>query len=56
VVAQAFGQRRKTLRNNLKPLLDSAAIEALGIDPGRRPETLSLQEFAALADVISSGK
>ena len=53
LVAQAFGQRRKTLRNNLKPLLDSAAIEALGIDPGRRPETLSLKEFAALADVLT---
>ncbi|HEX9803197.1 MAG TPA: 16S rRNA (adenine(1518)-N(6)/adenine(1519)-N(6))-dimethyltransferase RsmA [Gammaproteobacteria bacterium] len=53
VVAQAFGQRRKTLRNNLKPLLDSAAIEALGIDPGRRPETLSLKEFAALADAVT---
>ncbi len=53
LVAQAFGQRRKTLRNNLKPLLDSAAIEAQGIDPGRRPETLSLREFAALADAVN---
>ena len=53
LVAQAFGQRRKTLRNNLKPLLDSATIEALGIDPGRRPETLSLTEFALLADALA---
>ncbi len=53
LVAQAFSQRRKTLRNNLKPLLDSVTIEALGIDPGRRPETLSLTEFAALADAIT---
>lgn len=53
LVAQAFGQRRKTLRNNLKPMLDSATIESLGIDPGRRPETLSLQEFAALADTVT---
>ena len=56
LVAQAFGQRRKTLRNNLKPLLDSATIEALGIDPGRRPETLSLKEFAALADALSDAQ
>jgi len=54
LVAQAFAQRRKTLRNNLKPLLDTATIEALGIDPGRRPETLSLQEFALLADALSA--
>jgi len=52
LVAQAFNQRRKTLRNNLKPILDVATIEALGIDPGRRPETLSLQEFAQLADAL----
>jgi len=52
LVAQAFNQRRKTLRNNLKPLLDVATIESLGIDPGRRPETLSLQEFALLADAL----
>ncbi len=53
LVVQAFGQRRKTLRNNLKPLLDSATIESLGIDPGRRPETLSLKEFTALADALA---
>ncbi len=54
LVAQAFNQRRKTLRNNLKPLLDSTIIESVGIDPGRRPETLSLQEFASLADKLSA--
>jgi 16S rRNA (adenine1518-N6/adenine1519-N6)-dimethyltransferase len=53
LVAQAFNQRRKTLRNNLKPLLDSAAIEAMDIDPGRRPETITLEEFARLADRLS---
>ncbi len=50
VVAQAFSQRRKTLRNTLKGLLDAEAIEAAGIDPQRRAETLSLEEFAALAN------
>jgi len=53
VVAQAFSQRRKTLRNTLKGLLDASAIEALGIDGSRRPETLSLVEFVALADAAS---
>jgi len=50
LVAQAFSQRRKTLRNSLKGLLDAQAIEALGIDGSRRPETLTLAEFVTLAD------
>jgi len=53
VVTQAFGQRRKTLRNNMKGLLDAAAIEALGIDPGCRPETLSLEQFVSLANAVA---
>jgi len=53
LVKQAFAMRRKTLRNNLKEILDSTTIEALGIDPGRRAETLSLEEFAQLAECYS---
>jgi 16S rRNA (adenine1518-N6/adenine1519-N6)-dimethyltransferase len=49
VVSAAFSQRRKTLRNSLSGLLDTAAIVAAGVDPGARPETLSAAEFAALA-------
>ena len=51
IVTAGFGQRRKTLSNTLKPYLPQAAIEALGIDPKRRAETLSLEEFIRLADV-----
>ncbi len=50
VVARAFGQRRKTLRNTLKGLVDAALFEELGIDPVRRGETLSVAEFARLAN------
>jgi len=50
VVARAFGQRRKTLRNTLKGLVDAALFEELGIDPIRRGETLSVAEFARLAN------
>jgi 16S rRNA (adenine1518-N6/adenine1519-N6)-dimethyltransferase len=50
VVQLSFAQRRKTLRNTLKPLLSAERIERAGIDPGRRPETLSVAEFVALAD------
>ena len=53
VVARAFGQRRKTLRNTLKGLVDDVLFAELGIDAGRRGETLSVSEFAALANGLS---
>jgi len=49
VTEAAFGQRRKMLRQSLKPLLAEDAIRKAGIDPTRRAETLSVTEFAALA-------
>ena len=49
VVAAAFAQRRKTLRNSLRQLLPESAFESAGIDPGARPETLEPGQFAALA-------
>jgi 16S rRNA (adenine1518-N6/adenine1519-N6)-dimethyltransferase len=49
LLQQCFSMRRKTLRNCLKGLLDSGQIERAGIDPGARPETLGLEQFAALA-------
>jgi len=47
-LATAFGQRRKTLRNNLKGLLGGEQIAALGIDPGARTETLGLGQLIRL--------
>jgi 16S rRNA (adenine1518-N6/adenine1519-N6)-dimethyltransferase len=49
VVQTAFSQRRKTLRNALRTELDSATIEACGVDPSTRPETLTPAQFAQLA-------
>jgi 16S rRNA (adenine1518-N6/adenine1519-N6)-dimethyltransferase len=49
LVRQAFNQRRKTLRNSLKALLAEDEIRAAGVDPGLRPERLSLQDFLRLA-------
>jgi 16S rRNA (adenine1518-N6/adenine1519-N6)-dimethyltransferase len=54
VVRAAFGQRRKTLANALRGGgLGGAgvadALRAAGIDPGRRAETLDLEEFARVA-------
>ena len=50
LTAAAFGQRRKMLRQSLKGLPGAlAALEAEGIDPQRRAETVSVEEFVALA-------
>ena len=53
VVRQAFSQRRKTLRNALKGMLSEARIRAAGVDPAARPETVSVEQFAALADELT---
>lgn len=50
VVRTAFGQRRKTLRNALRPLCDATALEAAGIDPQRRAEQLDVADFVRLAN------
>ncbi|UTW14229.1 16S rRNA (adenine(1518)-N(6)/adenine(1519)-N(6))-dimethyltransferase RsmA [Marinobacterium rhizophilum] len=54
VLRTAFSMRRKTLRNNLRTLLDADALTALEIDPGLRPERLTLAEFVRISDYLSS--
>ncbi|MGB0957363.1 MAG: 16S rRNA (adenine(1518)-N(6)/adenine(1519)-N(6))-dimethyltransferase RsmA [Litorivicinus sp.] len=54
VTQAAFSQRRKTLRNSLKLLLDHATLEGLGIDPSQRAETLSPLEFARISNHLSA--
>jgi 16S rRNA (adenine1518-N6/adenine1519-N6)-dimethyltransferase len=54
VVAAAFTQRRKILRNSLGSLLGTEQIRAAGIDPGARPETLAPEEFALLAQQVTT--
>ena len=53
LVRQAFSQRRKTVRNTLRGLLTEASIQAAGVDPGARPEVLSLAQFARLAEGLT---
>jgi 16S rRNA (adenine1518-N6/adenine1519-N6)-dimethyltransferase len=55
LVAAAFSQRRKTLRNALGGFLTREAIAACGIDPGARPETLTPQDFNTLARTLDRG-
>lgn len=52
-VATAFSQRRKTLRNALKSLVNEAELEALGIDATARPETLAIRDYVALANYLA---
>ena len=49
IVAAAFAQRRKTLRNALSGLVDAAGFAAAGVDPQARAETLRPDQFGALA-------
>lgn len=51
VTEAAFGQRRKMLRQSLKSVGGEALLEAAGIDPTRRAETLSVEEFVTLANL-----
>ncbi|WP_414887839.1 16S rRNA (adenine(1518)-N(6)/adenine(1519)-N(6))-dimethyltransferase RsmA [Sphingomonas sp. Leaf407] len=53
LTAAAFGQRRKMLRQSLKGVPGAlAAAEAIGIDPTRRAETVSVAEFVELARML----
>jgi 16S rRNA (adenine1518-N6/adenine1519-N6)-dimethyltransferase len=53
VVAAAFGQRRKTLRNALKSLATEDELEREGVAPGARGETLSVSDFVRLANALA---
>ncbi|APG83973.1 16S rRNA (adenine(1518)-N(6)/adenine(1519)-N(6))-dimethyltransferase RsmA [Sinorhizobium americanum] len=52
VTQAAFGQRRKMLRQSLKPLGGEALLGKAGIDPQRRAETLTIEEFCRLANCL----
>jgi len=54
VVAAAFGQRRKTMRNALSALCDAAALSAVGIDPAARGETLAVADFVRLSNSLTA--
>ena len=60
IVRAAFSQRRKTLNNTMKPIASreqlQTAWQSTGIDPMRRGETLSLEEFGALTDCLTTEK
>ncbi|QOY62313.1 16S rRNA (adenine(1518)-N(6)/adenine(1519)-N(6))-dimethyltransferase RsmA [Lysobacter sp. H21R4] len=52
VVRDAFGQRRKTLRNALSRICDPAAMEAAGVSPQARAEQIPVADFVRLANSL----
>jgi 16S rRNA (adenine1518-N6/adenine1519-N6)-dimethyltransferase len=54
VVRDAFGQRRKTLRNALSALCGDADFSAAGVRPSARAEELAVAEFVELANVLAT--
>jgi 16S rRNA (adenine1518-N6/adenine1519-N6)-dimethyltransferase len=51
VVAKAFSQRRKVIRNCVAGMFTEAQLVEAGIDPGLRPEAVSLAQYVALANL-----
>ncbi|TDR72470.1 16S rRNA (adenine(1518)-N(6)/adenine(1519)-N(6))-dimethyltransferase RsmA [Paludibacterium purpuratum] len=54
LVLQAFAQRRKTLRNNLKGLLTDDEFTGLGIDPTLRAENIGVEQYVAMANMLAA--
>jgi len=52
LVTTAFMQRRKTLRNSLKKLIERPDFEATGIDAGLRPEQVSIADYVRLSNYL----
>ncbi len=52
LVATAFSQRRKTIRNSLRSMVDESRLQSVGIDPGLRPEAISIAEYVRLANTL----
>ena len=56
VLATAFNQRRKMLRNSFRLFGGTKLLERAGIDPEERPENLTLESFCVLAKILSETK
>jgi len=54
VVARAFGQRRKTLRNTLKGMVTAEQLAQLGINAGARAQELAVADFVRIADAVAA--
>ena len=53
IVKHAFGQRRKTLRNSLKTIVDATVWERISVQPNLRAENLSVKDFVEISNALS---
>lgn len=54
LVKQSFSMRRKTIRNNLKKLVSDEQLEAVGVDPGQRAETIQVAQYEQLTLLLEA--
>jgi 16S rRNA (adenine1518-N6/adenine1519-N6)-dimethyltransferase len=54
VVTKAFSQRRKVIRNCVAGMFTESDLIDAGIDPQVRPETVPMEQFVALANLVKS--
>lgn len=54
IVTSAFTMRRKTIRNGLKNIATIEQMEAAGIDPGQRPETIPMEHWVAITNLVDA--
>lgn len=52
VCSMAFNQRRKTIRNSLRDLFDVEQLQAMDIDPIKRAENISVEEYVKMANIV----
>jgi 16S rRNA (adenine1518-N6/adenine1519-N6)-dimethyltransferase len=53
LITQAFAMRRKTIANNLKPIISADNLRSLGIEPTLRPEQIYIKEYITIQKFIS---
>jgi 16S rRNA (adenine1518-N6/adenine1519-N6)-dimethyltransferase len=54
IVAAAFGQRRKMLRNTLAVFFEAKELAALGVEPTRRGEELEVADYLRIANACAA--
>lgn len=54
IVREAFSYRRKTLRNCLKKYISSGLLESINIDPSKRPQELTVEDFVKISNMIKA--
>lgn len=54
IVKNAFAMRRKTIRNSLKNWMNTEELLAIGIDPSRRAEELSVENFVRISNIVDA--